>query len=632
MKLINKGMVGVHLMQKRVKPKKSNALASLKRGSLGRSVSTLSKRERKLMGLVIVIQIFLSGLDLLGVVIFGLVGSLTVSGLSAKQPGNRVSDFLTLLNIENSTLQHQVTILGSLAAVALVIKTLATLYLTRRILFFLSRRGARISGTLLSKMMGQNLLKFQSKSMQETIFAVTSGVQSINVGILGAAASLVADISLLVILGVGLFIVDTIVAFSTLLIFSIVAVLLYRALHLKVRVLGKTQSDLAIKSNERIFEVISSYRELIVKNRRSFYSREIARLRLDMADSSAEFAFLSNVSKYILEITVVAGSLFIAAVQFMAHTASHAIAVLAIFLVASTRIAPAVLRVQQGLLSIKGNIGSATPTLELIEALGSEESIDSKIDTLRFDYPGFSSEVSVSNVSICYPGREENALSEITLRIKPGEVIALVGPSGAGKTTLVDCLLGILEPDEGNVLISNERPLDAISKWPGSIAYVPQDVMIMNGTIRENVAMGYPEGSYPADSIWKALETAHLSDYVKSLEGGLESAVGDRGTKMSGGQRQRLGIARAMFTNPHLLVLDEATSALDGETEAGISDSIQRMRGEVTVILIAHRLSTVRNADKVVYLEAGRIVSEGTFEEVRKSVKDFDRQAKLMGL
>jgi ABC-type multidrug transport system fused ATPase/permease subunit len=625
-------MDGVYLMRRRVSLRFSGNIASLKRGPLGRSISTLSKRERKLIGLVIVIQIFLSGLDLLGVVIFGLVGSLSVSGLSAKQPGDRVSDFLALLNIQNSTLQHQVTILGTLAASVLVIKTVSTLYLTRRTLFFLSRRGARISGTLLSKMMGQNLLKFQSKSMQETIYAVTSGVQSVNVGILGAASYLVADISLLIILGIGLFLVDTVVALSTLLIFSIIAIALYRALHLRVRVLGKVQSDLFIESNERIVEVISSYRELIVKNRRSYYAREIARLRLDMADSSAEFAFLSNVSKYILEITVVVGSLFIAAVQFMTQTASHAIAVLSIFLVASTRIAPAVLRVQQGLLQIKGNIGSATPTLELIEALGSEESIDSTIDTLRFEYPGFSSDVNISKVSIRYPGRETNALSDVTLKIRSGEIIALVGPSGAGKTTLVDCLLGILEPDKGSVLISRERPLDAISKWPGSIAYVPQDVMIMNGTIRENVAMGYPENSYSVESIWEALETAHLSEYVKSLENGIDSPVGDRGTKMSGGQRQRLGIARAMFTKPHLLVLDEATSALDGETEAGISDSIQKMRGEVTVILIAHRLSTVRSADNVVYLEAGNLVAEGTFEEVRKSVKDFDRQARLMGL
>jgi ABC-type multidrug transport system fused ATPase/permease subunit len=251
---------------------------------------------------------------------------------------------------------------------------------------------------------------------------------------------------------------------------------------------------------------------------------------------------------------------------------------------------------------------------------------------LRFDYPGFTPEVDISGVSLAYPGSRRLALDDVNLEINTGEIVALVGPSGAGKTTLVDCLLGILDPDKGKVLISNEPPLYAISKWPGSIAYVPQDVVVINGTIKENVAMGYPSSSYADESIWNALNVAHLDEYVNSLPDGLNSSVGDRGTKMSGGQRQRLGIARALFTKPHLLVLDEATSALDGETETRISDSIQQLRGTVTVVIIAHRLSTVKNADKVVYLKEGRVMAQGNFNEVRELVSDFDRQAKLMEL
>jgi ABC-type multidrug transport system fused ATPase/permease subunit len=156
--------------------------------------------------------------------------------------------------------------------------------------------------------------------------------------------------------------------------------------------------------------------------------------------------------------------------------------------------------------------------------------------------------------------------------------------------------------------------------------------MIANGSIRDNVGMGYPSDSVADDFVWDALKVAQLEDFVKGLDQGLNSQVGDRGTKISGGQRQRLGIARAMFTKPHLLVLDEATSSLDGETEANISDSVNAMKGNVTVLMIAHRLSTVRNADLVVYLENGSVIATGSFESVRNQVPDFDRQAQLMGL
>jgi ABC-type bacteriocin/lantibiotic exporter with double-glycine peptidase domain len=175
-------------------------------------------------------------------------------------------------------------------------------------------------------------------------------------------------------------------------------------------------------------------------------------------------------------------------------------------------------------------------------------------------------------------------------------------------------------------------PVQAVRQWPGALSYVPQDVVITNSTISGNITMGYPESESHRPFIHKALEIAQLSDFVDSLQDGLETKVGDRGTSISGGQRQRLGIARALFTLPKLLILDEATSALDGETEANISESIKALKGHVTVVMIAHRLSTVREVDTVIYMENGKVVATGTFEEVRSRIKNFDRQAKLMGL
>jgi ABC-type multidrug transport system fused ATPase/permease subunit len=172
----------------------------------------------------------------------------------------------------------------------------------------------------------------------------------------------------------------------------------------------------------------------------------------------------------------------------------------------------------------------------------------------------------------------------------------------------------------------------AVSKWPGAVSYVPQDIVIAAGTIRENVSLGYPKECATNDLVDSALRIAHLEHFVATLPLGADTQVGERGTKISGGQRQRIGIARAMFTRPQLLVLDEATSSLDGESEASISEALQSLRGSTTVVMIAHRLSTVRNADIVVYLSEGRVIAVGSFDEVRQAVPDFDHQAQLMGL
>jgi ABC-type multidrug transport system fused ATPase/permease subunit len=604
----------------------------LRSNTVIRCLRTLSLKDQKLVFAVLLIQVFLSLLDLAGVVIVGLLGSLTISGVGSNQPGDRVIAFLKLLKLSDNSFQFQVGALGILAATLLTLKTLISLYFSRRTLYFLSRSGARLSSILLSKLLGQNLLKIQERSIAETLYAVTHGVSVINIGVIGASVYLISDISLLIILGAGLFVVDTTIAISTLVMFTLVAFTLYKRMHVSMKNMGVNFADISVVRSERITEIMNSYRELVVKNRRSYYSNEVAKMQTKLADLSAGISFLSNISKYVIELTVVIGSLVIAAVQFSTQTATHAVAVLSIFLAASTRIAPAVLRVQQGLLQMKGSIGIAAPTLKLLEDLGNEESIEKTTDEIDFEHKGFVANALLEKVSLTYPGKAMPAISNIDLKIEEGSIIALVGPSGAGKTTLVDVLLGILQQESGTVAISGMEPLLAISSWPGALGYVPQDVVISNGTIRENICMGYPIDIATDDLIIEALDIAQLTNFVRSLPLGLDTPVGDRGTKISGGQRQRLGIARAMFTKPRFLVLDEATSALDGETEANIADAIQNMKGKATVIMIAHRLSTVREADKLIYLEKGKIVATGTFEEVRRTVPDFDRQAQLMGL
>jgi ABC-type multidrug transport system fused ATPase/permease subunit len=267
----------------------------------------------------------------------------------------------------------------------------------------------------------------------------------------------------------------------------------------------------------------------------------------------------------------------------------------------------------------------------MFNSLSSGDTLSKTATRLNRAHPDFIADVELSEVSFTYHGKDTPALNHVSFTVNGGKSLAIVGPSGSGKTTLVDVLLGLIDPLEGKVLISKHSPKDAIENWSGAIAYVPQNVVIVNGSIRENVTLGYQNGPETEEHVLEALRLAQLSDLIETMPEGLETNVGERGTKLSGGQRQRLGIARALFTNPKLLVLDEATSSLDGQTESDFSEAINSLRGQVTVILIAHRLSTVRTADEVLYLSSGEIVARGTFDEIRNAVPEFEKQAQLLG-
>ncbi len=600
--------------------------------AISRAMRVLDPLDRKKLILLTLVQTLLGILDLAGVVLLGLLAAISVGGLQSRDPSSQFYSILDSLNISDLEFQLQAVVLGLASASLLICRTVISIVLTKRMLFFLSRRGSKISSRLVSKLLNQPLLAVQNHTSQEMLFSVTRGVEFIVLQVIGSSIILVSDLSLLVILALGLLVLDTTTAVGTIIFFSALGIALYQFLHLKAKVTGEISSRLNIQSNEKIVEVFQTYREAVIRNRRDYYSREIGNIRNKLSEVIAENAFLPYISKYVIETAVVIGALMMGFVQFIYQDAEQAFATVALFLSAGTRIAPAVLRVQQGMIQIKSGLGMAEPTLELIERLASVEPSEETTDEIKTTHEGFLPTVFVREVSVTYPNSENPAVSNVNLDIQEGSLVAVVGPSGAGKTTLIDTILGILKPDSGEVLISGLSPLECISKWPGAISYVPQDVVVVNGSILENIALGYPANFVQAAQIDRALQIARLDEFVSTLPEGIQSQVGEFGAKLSGGQRQRLGIARAMFTSPMLLVLDEATSSLDAEIEEGVSNSLKSLSGSVTVILIAHRLSTVREANIVIYMSQGKVLARGTFEEVRSLVPEFDHQARLMGL
>ena len=590
------------------------------------ALQLLHKKDRKKLYLIAFIQTLLGFLDLIGVVAIGALGALSVQGLESHSAGNKVSSFLRIWHLQNFSFQQQVEYLGLSAASVLIVKTITSIIFTRKTFFFLSHKGAEISADLMSKVLSLDVLQLYKRTSQEILYGVSEGVKNLTVGILATSVNLIADMFLLTIMCIGLLLVDPSIAIAAIIFFMLVGFILYRISQVRSHDLGVESSQLTVANNQKILEVLSTYRESVVRNRRQFYAREIRNLRYQFAGVMAEVFFMPYVSKYVIESASVLGALALAGFEFGTNTAVHAVAVLAVFLAASSRIAPAALRIQQSLIVIKNSAGSSQSVLNLVSDLKDVE-IQNFDDThIDFEYENFDPSIRVVDLGFTYPGNDFFALKNVNFEIAAGDRIAVVGPSGSGKSTLADLLLGVLKPTSGSVKISDKLPNEASVIWPGAISYVPQDIVITAGTIRQNVGLGYPTQYSTNERILKVLDAAQLSSFLMTLTDGIDTEVGEFGNKISGGQKQRLGVARALFTNPKLLILDESTSALDGQTEDELSKAIHNLSGDVTVITIAHRLRTIQSVDKVLYMENGKILAFGTFEEVKNLVPAFEKE------
>lgn len=594
----------------------------------------VNKADKIKLILVSFVQIFLSFFDLIGVAFIGLIGSVSVAAISSTKITGRTASVINFLSLQDFSSQFQVAILGLMSAVLMVVKTFTSLYLNRRVIFYLSRRGAVITANMATSLFKKSYVDIKKQGSQNLIYSLTSGVNGMTTGVLGSSVALIADFSLLVVLIGGLLLVNTtmtIVLLSTLTTIATIMYLIIRNKNKRLAVLGAKYS---IDASSKIFEAVGSYRELTLRGQRQYFADTIGKTRMLQADAGAQASYLMNVNKYVLEAAVILITLLIAGIQFLLSNALRSVATLTLFFAAISRIAPAVFRIQQNLLTVKSSLGMAQPTLELIYSLNlsiNKEGSDELLELAPTTHEGFISEINVSNLSFKYSGSDKFAVKDINLKLSSGMQVAIVGPSGAGKSTLVDLLLGLHHPSSGDVEISGINAIDAVERWPGAVAYVPQEIQLVSGLISDNILLGFTKSKANLDSVLKAMKMAELNEYLENNTI-MEVNIGDEGGKLSGGQRQRIGIARALLTNPKILVLDEATSSLDAQTENNVTSTINKIRQDSLVVIVAHRLATVRRADLVIYMQDGEVKAQGSFEQVRKLIPNFDAQAELMGL
>ncbi|HLR32576.1 MAG TPA: ABC transporter ATP-binding protein, partial [Fodinibius sp.] len=396
----------------------------------------------------------------------------------------------------------------------------------------------------------------------------------------------------------------------------------------------RKMKEYGLEEQERRSEMIKALNQGLggIKDARVLNREEefIDKFRIESYESTrlmAYIRFIQQVPRPVVETTAVLGMLLVAVVLLWQDRSMETIIpILALFAMGTVRLMPSVQQIVSMYTNLRYNIVSLDPIYDDLKELESYSArfIEDRKNKSKLK---FSDEIELKDLNYRYPGSDEQAITGISITVHKGEAIAFVGSSGAGKTTVVDLILGLLEPNEGEILMDGVNIQDHLSAWQQNIGYIPQMIYLADETLRSNIAFGLPKDEIDDAKVMQAVKLAQLESMISRLPDGLDTIVGEHGTRLSGGQRQRVGIARALYHDPKVLVMDEATSALDNITEKQITDAIESLKGERTLIMIAHRLTTVKNCDRLYFMEDGKIIQEGTYLDLVNSNVRFREMA-----
>ncbi len=471
----------------------------------------------------------------------------------------------------------------------------------------------------------------QQGSGTGAIIRTTVGSASTTAGTVAAGIGALSETAVFVAVFAALLIVNPALAIAAL-VYLVAAGLIYlRIVRRPIETRGEQLQVEAEKMNSSLIELVGGIKELTVRDSTSTYLGRYARSARGYLDASKLITVTNQAMRYLLEILMIAGVALVIGFATLSGSTTTVLVSVGVLLAGGLRLVPAL----NTLLIAVNTIRASEPGVAIVEAelvrLGEYEAIPDDAGDASADFVPTGA-FAVSDLLFRYPTRAEDALLGISVEVGFGEALGIVGSTGSGKSTLVDLLLGLLDPVSGSILIDG-RPLgENLRAWRAQIGFVPQDIFLVDDTLAANITFGEADEVASAEQIAAAVRLAHLDDVVAELPEGLNTMLGERGVRLSGGQRQRVGLARALYRKPAILILDEATSALDNETERKISDALLSLHGKLTTVVVAHRLSTVRSCDRILYLDRGQVSGIGTFDELDRTNEGFARLVELGAL
>jgi ATP-binding cassette, subfamily B, bacterial PglK len=497
---------------------------------------------------------------------------------------------------------------------------------------YTSSRQVNLSNRLFRAYLNTSYTFHLQRNTAELLRNTNSEAGAITSGALMPILVLTMEFMTLTMIFVLLFMVEPIVTIAAFVVLGTITVTFYRATKKRIRWYAKEEQRHRKQSVQAVNQGLGGVKDAKILGREDFFLRSYQESTWFKARAARFKAVMQALPRLFLETTAVFGMLGISALLvFQGRATETIIPTLTLLAVAIIRLMPSFQKIASSFSSLKfGERALDVVYDDLRELEEKQKEYALKLREGLKKPLNFEDELRIERVSYSYPGSAEAALREVTLSIPRGAAVGFVGPSGAGKTTIVDVILGLLTPDDGVVTVDGVDIQDRMPAWQRKIGYIPQSIYLTDDTIRRNIAFGRADKEIDDSDVWEAVDAAQLRELVESLPDGLDTIVGERGVRLSGGQRQRIGIARALYHKPEVLVMDEATSALDNQTERYIVDALESIRGRHTMIIIAHRLSTVANCDTLYMLDHGRLMAQGTYGELLESSPEFAAMAGIV--
>jgi ATP-binding cassette subfamily C protein len=588
----------------------------------------MSKGERTKFYLLVLLRALVAFLDLIGILAIGLLATSVALTLSTSKDLNEQINYwgVTLPAVSSSSL----SIIASVALLLFTSKAILSILITRQLAYFLARIEARAAKEIARSAFGKGIEGARISSREEIVYAVQNGSPSAFTNILNSIGTLTAESFLFILILTAFAFVNPLVAAGAVIYFGLIGIVIQLILGRKMQSTGYKLDQSSVEANTILSDLGEVLREATILGQKDFFYNKIFDSRLRASGNSANQLVMTGMPRYIVETALIVAIAFFVLIQASSGEIVSSAATIGVFLAGGLRLTSSLLPLQSALLIIKQATPPANRALDFLATnvmVGGDLIHETKFEEI--DGP---LEVSISELNFSYQTNDTEALTGISLEIAKGSQVAIFGTSGGGKSTLADLILGLLKPTSGVVELSGVEPMVLIKNRPGLLGYVPQRPGMISGTIYQNIVLGLEPHLVDRERLNQAIDDAHLTPFINSLPDGLNTDIGKRKDELSGGQLQRIGLARALYSQPKLLVMDEATSALDAESENEINRALDKMRGKVTVILIAHRLNTIQKSDKVFLLEEGKISASGVFAELLRTNKTVEKMAKLMAI